>query len=160
MQKIFLVACFLSLISCTSTEIRETRVVYLECSNLQSHNNITLAELHYGEDRLLTWKDGVVESKLETFWDPDSSNSSVGKEAGDDLRSKIQFAQRETAECVEFTSDRSEPYPLALNRGTLTLYQSLKCSTDQIIAAQCSTVDKSSYEASENRLIERFETQQ
>ena len=102
----------------------------------------------------------VVESKLETFWDPDSRYPIVGKEVGDDLRSKIQFAQRETAECVEFTSDRSEPYPLTLNRDTLTLYQSFKCSSDQIIAAQCSTIDKSSYEASENRLIERFETQQ
>ena len=160
MQKTLLLAYFLLLISCTSTKTQETKVVYLECSNLESHKNITLAELHYNGDRLQTWKDGVLESKLETFWNPDSRNPIVGKEAGDDLRSTIQFAQRETAECIEFTSDSAEPYPLALNRGTLALYQSFKCSSDQIIAAQCSKVDKSSYDASESRLIERFETQQ
>ena len=159
MQKTFLLACFLLLVSCTPNKTQQTRVVYLECSNLRSHKNITLAELHYTADKLQTWKNGVMDSKLEIFWDPYSSNPLVGKDVGDDLRSTLYFAQGETAECVEFTGDRSEPYPLTLNRDTSTLYQSLNCSSDQIIAAQCSAINKSSYEASKNRLIERFETQ-
>ena len=160
MQKTFLLACFLVLISCTSSEIKETRVMYLNCSNVESHKNITLVELRYSGDKLLTWKEGVMDSKLETFWDPLSSNPIVGKAVGDDFRSTIQFAQRATAECVEFTSDRSDPFPLALNLKSLVLHQSFTCSSDQIVAAQCSTVGKSAYAKSEKSLIERFETQQ